>query len=248
MALPVILTVVIAAVIGVLVVVQDQRQSQQVDEAETTALDYLADVQQFRTSVIAKVEAADATDPGGLSTVIDRAIADPPRLADAPAYGREHSPSYAEALQTEATVLRPFKRLSATLRRADVALDFIVAARKVLELRATDYVGYGFITTSSRVRNELIPAFVRARDAFDRVRVPKGQEDLAQEVRDAAQYVVDQATLLADRIESRQSFSFSYAEEFLAVAEAVDDYATVVKGDVAEAIAEVTADTGAGRP
>ena len=242
-ALPVILTVVIAVVIGTLVVVQDQRQSSQVDEADAVAQDYLVKVEKFRSSVIAKVEAADAADPASLSAAIDRAIASPPRLGDAPAYGREHSTSYAEALQTRATVLRPFKRLSSTLREADVALDFIVAARTVLELRATDYVGFGFITTSSRVRSELIPAFARARDEFAPTKVPKGQDELARKVRDAAQYVIDQATLLADSIERRQNFSFSYREEFQHAADAVSDYATTVKGDVTEAIAEVTAES-----
>lgn len=242
-ALPVILTIVIAVVIGALVLVQNQRQTDQVDEAEVVAQDYLARVQRFRSSVIARIEAADASDPEAVSEAIDRAIAEPPRLGDAPKYGREHSPSYAEAVQTKASVVRPFKRLSVTMREADVALEFIAAARRVLELRATDYVGYGFLTTSARVRSELIPAFIRAHDAFDRARVPKGQEKLAQQVHDAAQYVVDQASLLADRIEARQTFSFSYREEFQAVADAVNDYATKVKGDVVEAIADVTADS-----
>ena len=242
-ALPVILTVVIAVVIGALVIVQDQRQSDQVAEAEAVAQDYLVGVDKFRSSVIARIEAADSSDPAALSKVVDRAIARPPRLRDAPTYGREHSTLYAEALQTEATVLRPFKRLSSTLREADGALKFIVAARKLLELRASDYVGYGFITTSTRVRSELIPAFARARDEFDRVPVPKGKEELARKVHDAAQYVVDQASVLAARIESRQSFSFSYREEFQEVADAVSDYATQVKGDIAEAIAGVTAES-----
>jgi hypothetical protein len=241
-ALPVILTVVIAVVIGTLVIVQDQRQSHQVAEAETVAQDYLSHVAKFRSSVVAKIEASDAADPGAMSKVIDRAIAEPPRLKDAPTYGREHSSSYAEALQTRATVLRPFKRLSATLGRADTALEFISAARKVLRLRATDYVGYGFITSSARVRSELIPAFVRAPDEFDRVPVPKGQEELARTVHEAAQYVIDQAAVLANRIESRQGFSFSYREEFQQAANAISDYGTHVKGDVAEAIADVTAD------
>lgn len=241
-ALPVILTVVIAVLIGALVMVQNQRQSAQVDEADAVAQDYLTRVATFRSAVIAKVEATDASDPAAVSQAIDRAIAEPPRLADAPTYGREHSASYADALQTEATLLRPFQRLSATMREADVALEFIVAARRMLEMRATDYVGYGFITSSTRVRSELIPAFVRARDEFDRVRVPDGQEQLARQVHDAVQYVIDQATLLAERIESRQAFSFSYREEFQVAADAVSDYATTVKGDVAEAIAEVTAE------
>ena len=240
-ALPVVLTIMIAVVIGGLVIVQDQRQTRQVDEAEAVAQSYLREVEAFRSSIIAKVDRADASDPGALSTVLDRAMTKPPRLGDAPAYGREHSASYADALQTEATVLRPFQRLSATLRKADTALTFIQAARKVLGLRATDYVGYGFITTSTRVRSELIPAFVRARDEFDRARVPKGQEELAAKVYDAAQYVVDQASVLAARIDSRRNFSFSYSDQFQEVADAVDDYATQVKGDVAEAVAEVTA-------
>ena len=242
-ALPVILTIVIAVVIGALVVVQDQRQSDQVAEAETVAQDYLAAVEKFRSSVRASVEAADGEDPGDLSMLVDRAIAKPPRLAGAPPYGREHSTAYAEALQTRSTMLRPFKRLSATLRRADVSLEFINAARKVLELRASDYVGNGFITTSARVRSELIPAFVRARDEFDRATVPKGQEKLARTVHDAAQYVIDQATVLADRIESRQNFSFSYQEKFQKAADAVSDFGTQVKGDVAEAMAEVSAES-----
>ena len=241
-ALPVILTVVIAVGIGALVIARDQQQSNQVDKAEMVAQNYLAAVEKFRLGVVAKVEAADAADPGAMSQVIDRAIMDPPHLGEAPEYGREHSTSYAEALQTQATMLAPFKRLSATLRRADVALEFISAARKVLGLRATDYVGHGSVITSSSVRTELIPAFVRARDEFDRTRVPKGQEKLARTVHSAVQHVVDQATLLADRIESRQSFSFSYSEEFQAAADAVGDYATQVKGDVTEAVAEVTAE------
>jgi len=53
-ALPVILTVVIAVVIGALVVAQDHRQSEHVDEAETVAQDYLADVETFRSTVIAR--------------------------------------------------------------------------------------------------------------------------------------------------------------------------------------------------
>lgn len=240
--LPIILTLVITVAIGALVVVQDQRQSHQVSQAESVAQDYLANVEKFRSSVVKQVEAADGADPQVLSKVVDKAIAHPPRLPDAPEYGREHSRAYGEALQTRATVLRPYKRLSATLRQADIALDFIVAARKVLRLRATDYVGFGLITSSGRVRSELIPAFTKARDEFDATRVPNGQEKLARKVHDAAQYVIDQAALLADRIERRQSYSFTYQGQFQAAADALSDYATKVKGDVVEATTAVTAE------
>jgi hypothetical protein len=241
LAMPVVLTVVIALGIGALVVVQDQRQSVQVSTAEETGQDYLADVARFRTSIVSEIEKSEEFDPGRLSTIIDRAVARPPTLGDAPEYGQEHSTAYAEALQTRATVLRPFERLSATLKQADAALAFITAARKALSLRATDYIGFGFITSSAPVRSSLIPAFVQARDELAAVPVPKGQEELARTVRDAIQYVIDQATVLADRLERRQNFSFGYRDRFQAAADAVSGYATQVKGDVTEAVTAVTA-------
>ncbi|MEJ7635291.1 hypothetical protein [Aeromicrobium sp.] len=242
-ALPVILTLLIALVIGGLITLQNQRQSQQVGEADAVAQDYLADVETFRSGVVDRISRSKQTDPGALRRIVDKAIARPPKLADAPAYGRQNSSTYAEAAQTQATVLGSFKRLSSTLRRADTALGFIVAARKVLTLRATDYLGFGLITSSSPVRSELIPAFVEARDEFARVPVPKGKEELAAMVLDAAQYVIDQATVLAQRVESRQSFAFSYQEQFQRAADAVSDFGTQVKGDIAEAINAVTADS-----
>jgi hypothetical protein len=242
-ALPVVLTLLIAVVIGGLIAWQDQRQSDQVRRAETIAQDYLAKVDTFRSAAVKKIAHAGVDDPGELKRVVDRVTAHPPRLRPASGYGEEHSSLYAEAAQTEATVLQPFRRLSATLARADVALDFIRAARHVLELRATDYVGTGYITSSAAVRSSLIPAVVKVRDELDATRVPKGQGRLARQVRDAAQYVIDRATLLADRLDRRQSFSFSYQEEFRAASEAVNGYATRVKGDITEAVNAVAADS-----
>jgi len=66
--------------------------------------------------------------------------------------------------------------------------------------------------------------------------VPKGQKKLAATIHDAAQYVINQATTLANKIDARQSFSFSYADQFQAAADALNDYATTVEGDVTEAV------------
>lgn len=242
-ALPVILTVLIAVAVGALVLVQDQRQADQVAEADQVAQAYLRQIASFRSTVVDRVNESDEADPGALGAIVRRAIAKPPRLGSVTTYGREHSTAYAEAVQVRETALRPYRRLISTLRRADDSLEFIEAARKVLELRATDYVGSSLITSSAPVRSSLIPAFVKARDEFAQVPVPKGQEELAAKVRAAAQYVIDQATVLADRIESRQSFSFTYQEQFQDAADALGDYGTVVKGDVAEAVAAVTAES-----
>ncbi|MCW2830089.1 MAG: hypothetical protein JWP31_781 [Aeromicrobium sp.] len=238
--LPVVVTVVIAAVVGALLIVQSQQQTQQVSEADDAGNAFLRDVGAFRSSVVSAINSYGSADPARLRAVLDRAIADPPRLEDASGYGVERSSSYAEAERIEKSFMQPYRRLSRELRRADVALEFIAAARKVLALRTSDYIGAGFVDSSEPIRGQLLPAFVQARDEFVQVRVPAGQDELAGTVRGALQYVIDQATLLADSIEANRSFTFTYAEQFQTAIDAVNGYATQVKGDVTEAVTAVT--------
>ena len=233
---PVIVTVVLAAVVGALIVVQDQRQTEQVAAADRAAEDFLSDVGMFRGDVARELGKAEASDPATLRAALVEAVAEPPRLDDVPDVGVEQSEKYASARETERTFLEPYERLTRELRRAEIALTFVEAARSALGLRATDYVGFGPLGDSAAVRSRLVPAFVQARDTFAAVRVPRGQSELAGTVRAALQHVIDQATTLAASIDANRSFSFSYAEEFSAALVAVDDYATTVQGDVTEAV------------
>jgi hypothetical protein len=234
--LPVLVTVLLAAVIGALIVVQNQRQSDQVTAADGVAEAFLSDVGTFRGEVARAMRGARTADPEALRRALKKALADPPQLGDASPYGTEQSASYVAAQDTEQTFLQPYRRLDRELRKADVSLTFIEAARAALELRATDFVGSGPLDDSGPVRSRLIPAFVAARDRLAMVQVPDGQGRLAATVRDAVQYVIDQATTLADSIEANRSFSFTYSQQFKAAADAVNDYATIVHGDVTEAI------------
>ncbi|MRK01182.1 hypothetical protein GEV27_06570 [Aeromicrobium sp. S22] len=238
--LPVLVTLALGVLVGLLVVVQAQRQNAQVVEADDVATQYLADVSTFRSEVGREVRGVRQADPGDLRRVLRKAVADPPELGDAPSYGTERSEVWQEAVATQQALLQPYRRLDRTLRRADVALAYIETARKVLGMRASDYVGTGVLSDSAAVRARLIPAFARARAELDSVRVPQGQQRLAATVRGAVQYVIDQATALADSVEANRGFSFTYAEQFQTAIDAVDDYATVVNGDVAEAINAVT--------
>jgi flagellar basal body-associated protein FliL len=238
--LPVFITVVIALLVGVLAVLQNQRQTDQESKAESVGQDYLSSVATFRVSTTRQIHAVDSDDPKKLERVVAAAMARPPRLSAVSAYGRDHSAAYRQAERTEASLLSPYRRLRTVLRHAETSDTFIAAARKVLGLRATDYVGTGLISDSSRLRSELIPAFSEARDAFARVAVPTGQAELAAKVRDAVQYVIDESSVLAARIDARQNFSFHYDEQFQAALDAVNDYATEVQGDVEEAIQAAT--------
>lgn len=234
--LPVVVTVLLAGVVGALIVVQNQARSDRVAAADTAGEAFLSDVGMFRGGVARQLREAGAADPAALRQVLQEAVADPPNLADVPDDAAGESDVYAAAVATAKTFLGPYTRLRTQLRRAEISLTFIAAARAALELRASDYVGFGLLEDSAVIRSRLIPAFVTARDTFAAVRVPKGQDELAVTVRGAVQYVIDRATTLADSIDANRSFSFTYADQFRAAAAAVDDYATTVGGDVTEAI------------
>lgn len=234
--LPVVVTLLLAGLIGAVIIVQNQRNADLVTEADDVGNAFLGDVSVFRSSVGAAVSGSRSADPGRLRVVVAKALEGAPELGDASEYGIERSVPYAEAMRTEETLLKPYQQLMRELRRADVALEFIEEARAVLALRSSDYVGFGLIDPTAPVRSRLIPAFVKARDDFARVRVPEGQDELAATVLGAVQHVIDQATLLADSIEANRSFTFSYGEQYQVAIDAVDDYATVVAGDLAEAV------------
>lgn len=239
MFLPVIVTLLSAAAVGAAIVVQDHRQTARLARADEVAEAFLSDVGMFRGDVAREIERARAKDPAELRRVLASSIADPPVLGEAPG-GAERSEAYASATETARTFLAPYRRLDRRLRRADVALTFVAEARAALEVRATDYVGFGPIGDSAVVRSRLVPAFVEARDDFADVRVPRGREELAATVRDALQYVIDRAGALADSIDAGRSYSFPYTREFTAARDAVDDYATTVEGDLTEAVDAVT--------
>jgi hypothetical protein len=241
--LPVLITVVIALLVGVLAVLQNQRQTDREAKAETIGQDYLSSVATFRLSTTRKIRAVDSDDAKKLKRVVTAAIAHPPKLPPVTAYGRDHSAAYRQAERTAATLLTPYRRLRTVLTRAKTSDAFIAGARRALALRATDYVGTGLISDSGSLRSELIPAFSAARDRFARVTVPAGQAKLAAKVNNALQYVIDESSLLAARIDARQNFSFRYDEQFQAALDAVDDYATEVQGDVQEAIQAATNDS-----
>lgn len=236
MFLPVFVTLALGLALGAAVVVQNHEQADRIAVADQAAETFLSQVGSFGSAVVTAINESDEADPAALVKVLDQATARPPVLKRVQLEGAERSALYAEAQRTEKVFLRPYQRLRRELRRADVAVRFISACRDALRLRVTEYVGYGALYSSDPIRAKLIPAFDRERDELAATRVPQGQEKLAAQVLDALQYVIDSSSRLADDIESHRSSSFSYGDRFEAARVAVDDYATVVKGDLIEAL------------
>lgn len=233
---PIAVTVLIAALVGTFVVVQAERQSNQVEQADAVAADYLSAVASFRSGVLTAVKESDQKSPAAIRKALLTAIDEPPALADAETFGEQGSTTYTRAEQMEAGLLEPYESLSRQLKEANVALTYIKAARRVLAMRITDYVSSTTLSSSGELRSSLIPAFVTARDRLATVTVPKGQQELAATVTGAVQYVIDQSTTLADSIDARRTYSFTYSAQFEKAITAVEDYATEITGDLTESL------------
>ena len=231
---PVLVTVLIAAAVGGYVVVQSQRQAEQTEQADAVAADYLSQVGVFRKRALEVVSDAKVEDPQQVRQQLSKAVRNPPKLAEVGRYGRDSSGAYQDARETAATLLDPYRRLDASLKKADVSFDYVKAARTALDLRVEDYIDSTTLSSSAQLRNSLIPAFQKARQTLDQVKVPPGQAKLADTVDGALAHVVDEATTLANRIDARQNYSFTYDQEFNAAITAVEDYATAVSGDLTE--------------
>jgi hypothetical protein len=233
---PVLVTVLIAGVVGGFIVVQSQQQAEQVQRADDVAADYLSEVDTFRARVLEALEKADQDSPAAQRTALRAAVAEPPRLGDADPFGMDESSAYARAEQVQAGLLAPYEEVIDELGDASVALAYVKVARAVLDMRVTDYLSTTTLSSSTEVRSSLIPAFVDARQRLDAATVPPGQDDLHATVRGAVQYVIDQASRLADNIDSGRGYSFTYADQFQEAITAVEDYATQVTGDLTESL------------
>ncbi len=236
LVLPVVVTVLLGAGVGGYVVLESQRQSDRIEAADDLAADYLSDVATYRAEIAKALKEADADSPASLRRALRTAAADPPELGTTDQDAMEQSTTYAEAQRVAETLLDPYRGLARALKKAQADQAFVGAATEVLQLRASDYVDGTVISSSAQVRGSLIPTFVKARDEFAAVDVPKGAEQAAELTRVAIQSVIDGATALADSIDAGRAYTFSYGDEHAAALTAVDDFAARADGDFVEAV------------
>ncbi len=240
--LPVIVTVLVVAAVGGLVIVEQQRQVQASEEADAVAAEFVDQVDQYRTELAEVVVAGRDGPPVDLQMQVQARIDDPPRLPTLGGEGAELSGDYRDAQFLEATLVDPYVELVDVLGRVAVARTFIVAADAALGLRIDTITGSSTITDTAVVEREVIPAYEDALADLAAVAVPGGQEELAASVTAAVQNVVDQCELLLAFAALGQNYSFSYGEQLALAAEAVRLYGLTVDAELATAVDAVLPD------
>ena len=241
-ALPVIVTVLVVAAVGGLVIVEQQRQVRAAEEADTVAAEFVEQVDRYRADLSEVVAAGRDGSPTDLQAQVQARIDDPPRLATIGGEGAELSSDYRDAQYLEATLVDPYVELVDVLGRVAVARAFIAAADAALALRIDTITGSSTIRDTAVVEREVIPAYEDALAGLAAVPVPGGQEEMAQTVTAAVQNVVDQCELLLAFAALGQNYSFSYGEQLALAAEAVRLYGLTVDSELATAVDAVLPD------
>jgi hypothetical protein len=233
--LPTIITVVLIALAGTAIIEQRQERSDRVAEAEKIGSTFFSDVATFESETQRELSKVRSGDPADLKKVVDENLKHPPVLGPAPD-GAESSKTYRAAAKAEPDVLKPYESLSAKLGRAAEAEDFVKAANDVLKNGPIVLLGYGTVFDSGPLRQRVLPEMNRSLAAFRAVKVPQGAHDVAVKVDGALTYVIGQVGKMADRADAGASYQFRYDTQYNAARQAVQDYATEVDGDVAEAL------------
>ena len=233
--LPTIITIVVIALAGTALLQQRQARSERLAAAEKVGAAYFSDVATFEAEVERELGKVRSGDPADLKKVVDENLKQPPVLGPAPE-GAEDSKTYRAAVEAEPTVLEPYESLSKKLGRAVEAEDFVKAASDVLDNGPIVLLGYGLVFDSGPLRNRVIPELSQSLAEFRAVKVPKGAGDVAVKVESAVTYVINQVDKMADRADAGASYEFSYDTQYNAARQAVQDLATEIDGDVAEAI------------
>lgn len=234
--LPVLTTVAVVSVVGVLVIAAQQRQADTVRAADQVAETYQAAVGEFRQRISDEVAANREVPPEQLAALVTAAIATPPTLGPTSREGELRSGAYRDAQATAVTLLDPYRELLEVLTELAVGRPFIDAAERALALNVAELAGSTSLTSEAPVERRVIPAFEQARDELDALTVPPGQEDLAQVVKSSVQYVLDQASLLVSFAKLGQNYSFSYDARFTLAREAVKAYSLDLDEKLANAI------------
>ena len=233
--LPTLITLAVIAVAGYALLQQRQVRADRLAEAEKVGSTYFSDIETFRVDLERSLGEVKSGDPADLKKVVDDRLKDPPELGPAPE-GAEDSETYRAAVKAKKTAMEPFENLSERLGRAAQAQEFVDAADEVLDNGPITLLGHGLVFDSEPLRERVLPELDRALAEFRAVEIPQGARDVAVKVEGALTYVIGQVQTMADRADAGSSYEFSYDTQYDAARQAVQDYATKVDGDVAEAL------------
>jgi hypothetical protein len=201
-----------------LAVAKSPEQRDQIRAADRVAQRFDANIDRYAVSAAEELKSKHDADQDGypaLLKLVKGKIADAPRLrtAGTTAYGRNHSDGYQGARERRSAALAPFEDLEVYLRtRAVPDSKFIAAGKKLVGLRPGTLLGKDPVYNGAPLRERVLPAYEKARDALKKQDTPEGSELLQTDLVTYANDVISMTKDGAKKIDAQKAFFFQLGD------------------------------------
>lgn len=167
-----------------------------------------------------------------------------PRMSPAgtTAYGRRNSGDYRDAQDRRAAALAPLEDLEAYLRtRAVPGSKFIAAGKKLVALRPGTLLGKDPVLSGTPLRERVLPAYEKARDALKKQDTPEGSELLQVDLMTYANDLIAMTKDGAKKIDEQKAFFFQLGDRPVKLFQRLATIESAIRVQVAQQVEIVAA-------
>ncbi len=229
------------------VVAKSPEQRDQIRTADRAAQRFDAKIERYTTSAAEEIKSKHDADQDGYSALLKltkKKIEDAPRLSPAGTtpYGRKHSDDYLDTEERRSAALAPFEDLEAYLRtRAVPDSKFIAAGKKLVALRPGTLLGKDPVLSGLPLRERVLPAYEKARDALKKQDTPKGSELLQVDLMTYASDMISTTKDGAKKIDEQKAFFFQLGDRPVKLFQRLATMETAIRLQVAQQVEIVAA-------
>lgn len=235
LALVVVPTLLVGAVIGGVLVVDALDRREQIAEADAAAERYTQQHEAFREGLAGSVDSSDFDDVSQVREALEATRDGVPALAAVGEHGAENSEGYRFAQRVQQLTEANLADLESALDRADEAQAFAADAERALDVDPRSFLTSTTIPSGAPVRASVLPPMQSALTQFEAVEVPEGGDAAAEEVSGALRFVISEAETLARELDAGRGYQFEFGLRYGEARGAVQQYVTAVVAEVREA-------------
>ena len=206
-------------------------------EADRIGALYMSEVATFRVHMANVFSEHRGERASALRDLLDRELATKPVLPATP--GGDKSRTYQAAKKTSETAFEPYEALRIQLDTVDKAETFVKGADDELQRATVTLLGSSLVWDTKPLHERTLPELRQELNRFRQLEVPPGGQTAARAVDGALSAAIHEVETMAEKLDDGKSYRFDLTGRFDDAHERVRDYAVVVDGDLAEAVARL---------
>ena len=237
--------VVLIVILGIVFGVKNMNDQASLKKANEIADTYVSNITNYKKTANEELKTQSTTVTSeetakAFASNVDKKLKGIPSLETSGKYGADHSDAYKKALGLKNDLTSAYTNLKQSSSDIAAGYSFVGSVQTLLNMKVSDYLGGGAVMDGTPIREKLIPPYQAALDAFKKVQVPKGQEELAKNTTKTYTDFIAAASDAAAKLDAHQSFSFDFSSELASLQDQVATYQTTLQTNFATAVQAAT--------